>query len=105
LEINDAYAEQAILAAKAKDAASQKTSETSAEIRRKVSRNEGKDGAASMSDYKTQYAAMQELATYGAKAAESLNKVNNALKNKKDATGFGNEIEKVALHLERVSRP
>ncbi len=105
LEINDAYAEQAILAAKAKDAASQKTSEASAEIRRKVSRNEGKDGAASMSDYKTQYAAMQELATHGAKAAESLNKVNNALKNKKDATGFGNEIEKVALHLERVNRP
>ena len=105
LEINDAYAEQAILAAKAKDAASQKTSEVSAEIRRKVSRNEGKDGAASMSDYKAQYTAMQELATHGAKAAESLNKVNSALKNKKDATGFGNEIEQVALHLERVNRP
>ena len=105
LKINDAYAEQALLAAKAKDVAQQEMQDKSQEVRRKISRNEGKEGAMTVQGYKAAQQEMANIAKQGVKTAGALQQINNHLKKgDKSWAGYDNSIEKVVGHLNKVGR-
>ena len=113
LEINDAYAQQAIEVAKVREAASQAQQNAAAPIRKKVAesaRSENGDVdqaklATNLKIYQEARKAMLNMATAGAKAAESIKVIGNA--SKSDAKSIENMKKSVAQlteHLTNVSR-
>ncbi len=105
LKINDAYAEQATLAAKAKDAATKDMQDNSMDVRRKIKRNEGKEGAMSVDQYKEVQQEMTAIAQKGAKTAGTLKELNAHLKKgDKEWDGYGDSIKEVVAHMQNVGR-
>ena len=106
MAINDAYAEQALLAAKAKDAAQQDYQEKNKDVRKKIVRHAGEDGTLSVEEYNKVQDEMQEIAEKGVLTSKALKAINTNLSDgNKEFKGYGAAINRVAKHLEEVGRP
>lgn len=106
MEINQQYVDQAIKAAEAKDAASDKVQEKDSDLRAEASRsNLGSTKEESLKKYREARDQMKLMAKEGVAAEAALNKINKSLSTPGDAHKFSNAIAKVSKHLEKVDRP
>lgn len=109
LSINDAYAEQAILAAKRADETSDKVQDSRGDIRSTI--RTASDGDEELLDFgleelSSATARMQEINTAGLDAVEAISKINSELTaTSKSADGFEKEIDQICTGLEKVGRP
>ena len=105
LEINDIYAEQALLAAKAKDAASKEVQDANLNIRKKVSRNADNKNAVSVEGYDKAKKQMSNIIDEGISAAKALDSIHEKIKNgETNWDSYEKEIEEVMAELEKVGR-
>lgn len=109
MEINRAYGEQAILAAKAKDAAISKANETSGDIRKKVMRMDttsGMDDKAKAQTYTKAREEMKKMAAEAATAQLNLEKVNAKLSagGATNISGYNKQLEQVASTFDKLGR-
>ena len=108
LEINDAYAQQAILTAQAADAASDKMQESRGSIRSSIrGASEGDEDIADMGleELSDATSRMREIGSVGVTAAEAITKINSELTSTtKSADGFETEIDQICIGLEQVNR-
>ena len=109
LNINDAYSEQAILAAQMADKTSDKVQESRGDIRSSIRKaSEGDEeimdmGLQELSDATSR---MKEINVVGLNAAEAISKINAELTiTAKSADGFEAEIDQICAGLEEVGRP
>ena len=105
LEINDIYAEQALLAAKTKDAASKEVQDANLNIRKKVSRNVDNKNAVSVEGYDKAKKQMSNIIDEGISAAKALDSIHEKIKNgETNWNSYEKEIEEVMAELEKVGR-
>ena len=105
IEINKAYGEQAVLAAKARDAAIDKANATSGDIRAKVMRADtGQSNVEKAVDYTNARAEMKRIVKEGADAQQALEQVNAKLSSGGKISGYNKELEKVVNTFNNLGR-
>ena len=104
LQINDAYAQQAILAAEAQDKASDKAQESRGDIRSTMRKN-GASETAITKDLNSATGSMQNINRIGLNAADAIKKIEASFNTAAKSThGFTKQINDIVKGLNTVGR-